>query len=96
MTDPAGMLYVMNNGTRATYEFDLNPAARSKFDFGMHKLYAESDLAALRASNAALVAALEQFAACSLVRDIVAGDTEIALAVFAARAALAASKGVQS
>lgn len=35
-----------------------------------------------------LLAALEQFTNCSQVRDIVAGDTELACAVFAARAAI--------
>jgi hypothetical protein len=40
-----------------------------------------------------LLEALQRFAQCSNVRDIVQGDTELALAVFQARAAIAKAIG---
>ena len=49
--------------------------------------------ARLIAAAPELLVALERFAQCSNVRDIVQGDTELALAVFQARAAIAKAKG---
>ena len=51
-----------------------------------------SQLNEIKAEVIRLRSALRQFAQCSAVRDIVSGDTELALAVFAARAALANDK----
>ena len=56
---------------------------------------AENQVANARLIAAApeLLEALEQFAACAEVRDIVAGNTTLACAVFSARAAIAKARG---
>lgn len=53
----------------------------------------QAQYATLLASAPELLEALQQFAQCSAVRDIVQGDTELACAVFAARAAISKATG---